>query len=127
MAVVSRADRNDVLMLERTVDRNLILAFPNDDKITPKISDFEVINYVLMSNELGERWCVVTLKNNSSGNRIFENTQLMALFSDGNRKAPLHYKLSFKGRETQSITISFGVSKFPILTIYSSNDTQPDA
>ena len=116
-----QAEDTEVLNVDRSVANNINLSFPNDNNIKPKSGDFEIVNYVLMSNEMGERWSVITLTNLSSGNRDLEQDHLMALFADGSRKSPLQYKLNFKGNETQSITVSFGEYKFPILSIYSSN------
>ena len=117
----AQAEELEVLTVDRTVSNNIELSFPNDNDIKPKVSDFVIINYVLMSNESGERWSVITLTNSSSGNRELNQDYLMALFADGSRSNPLEYKLSFKGKETQSITVSFGNHKFPILSIYSRN------
>ncbi|KGJ97369.1 hypothetical protein [Colwellia psychrerythraea] len=119
---LTQAEAIEVLTVDRSVSKNLQLSFPNDNNIKPKKSDFEIINYVLMSNEVGERWSVITLTNLSSGNREFTHDHLIGLFADGSRISPLEYKLNFKGQETQSITVSFGVHKFPILSIYSSNE-----
>ena len=116
-----QAEGLEVLTVDRSVSQNIQLSFPNDNNIKPKKGDFEIVNYVLMSNELGERWSVITLTNLSSGNRAFSHQHLIALLADGRRISPLEYKLDFKGRETQSITVSFGSHKFPILSIYSSN------
>ena len=116
-----QAEDTEVLNVDRSVANNINLSFPNDNNIKPKAGDFEIVNYVLMSNEMGERWSVITLTNLSSGNRDLEQDHLMALFADGSRKSPLQYKLNFKGNETQSITVSFGEYIFPILSIYSSN------
>ncbi len=117
MTLTSMANEADMLTVDRVVATNLELAFPNDKNFQAKPSDFELVNYVIMSNELGERWAVLTLSNTSAGNRSLEHEHLMALFADGQRKYPLEFKLNFEGRETQSITVSFGESKFPILTI----------
>ncbi|MEH6454475.1 MAG: hypothetical protein V7782_15715 [Psychromonas sp.] len=116
-----QAEGLEVLTVDRSIPQNIQLSFPNDNKIEPKKGDFEIVNYVLMSNDFGERWSVITLTNLSSGNREFSHQHLIALFADGRRISPLEYKLNFKGRETQSITVSFGSHKFPILSIYSSN------
>ena len=113
----SNANETEVLTVDRVVPNNLELSFPNDRRIKPKSSDFELVNYVVMSNELGERWAVVTVRNSSTGGRSLENGHLMALFAYGDRKSPLEFKVSFEGKETQSITVSFGENKFPILTI----------
>lgn len=122
MTFTSLANETDVLTVDRVVSTNLELAFPNDKNLRAKPSDFELVNYVIMSNELGERWAVLTLTNTSAGNRTLEQDHLMALFADGERKNPLELKLNFEGRETQSITVSFGESKFPILSISSRTD-----
>jgi len=119
---LTQAEAVDVLTVDRLVSKSIQLSFPNDKNIKPKKSDFEIINYVLMSNELGERWSVITLTNLSSGNREFVHDHLIGMFADGSRISPLAYKLNFNGQETQSITVSFGVHKFPILSIYSSNE-----
>lgn len=113
----SNANETEVLTVDRVVPSNLELAFPNDRSIKPKSSDFELVNYVIMSNEMGERWAVVTLTNSSTGSRTLENGHLMALFANGKRKSPLEFKVSFEAKETQSITVSFGGNKFPILSI----------
>ena len=115
------ATENDVLSIDRSVNNDVGLYFPNDKNIQPKFSDFKILNYVLMSNETGERWAVVTLQNLSSGNRVFVDDQLLALLADGSRISPNEYKLSVKGSETVSVTISFGESKFPILAVYTNH------
>ena len=111
------ADEFEALSVDRVISNNLELVFPNDKNIKPKASDFELMNYVVMSNDLGERWAVITLNNISSGSRILEHEHLMALFADGKRQSPLAFKVSFEGQETQPITVSFGENKFPILSI----------
>jgi hypothetical protein len=123
LSLVTQAEETEILTVDRSVSKNIHLSFPNDNKVKPKKSNFEIVNYVLMSNEVGERWSVITLTNLSSGNRDLEHDHLIALFADGSRISPLQYKLNFKGKETQTITVSFGEHKFPILSIYSSNET----
>ena len=122
VSFTSQADDAEILSVDRSVTKNINLSFPNDNNIYPKEGDFEIVNYVLMSNEVGERWGVITLTNLSSGNRTLEHEHLIALLADGSRISPLEFELNFKGKETQSITVSFGENKFPILSIYSSND-----
>lgn len=112
-----KANETEMLTVDRVVPNNLELVFPNDRGIKPKPSDFKLVNYVVMSNELGERWAVVTVSNSSTGTRTLENGHLMALFADGQRKIPKAFKESFSGNETLSITVSFGENKFPILSI----------
>ena len=115
------ANTENVINVDRAIPNSLHLAFPNDANITPKKGDFNVLNYILMSNNEGERWAVITLTNLSTGNRELNEDHLLALFADGTRLPPQPFKLSFKGNETQSVTVSFAEYKFPILSVYSSN------
>lgn len=68
-------------------------------------------------------WAVLTLTNTSSGNRTLEQNNIIATFADGDKKSPLEFSLNFTGKETQSITVSFGESKFPILSINTNSET----
>jgi len=116
------AAQNNVLNVDRAIPNSMQLSFPNDNNITPKKSDFSIVNYVLMSNEIGERWAVITLTNLASGKRELNQDHLLALFADGSRLTPNEFKLGFNGNQTQSVTVSFAEHKFPILSVYSSND-----
>lgn len=109
----------DVISVDRVVPTSIELAFPNERNIEPELSDFQVNNFILMSNEEGERFAVVTIKNVSSGSRTLNHNHLMAQVSNGSRINPLPFKQPFKGDETISLTIGFGESKFPLLTVYS--------
>lgn len=111
------ANEKEVLTVDSIISHNIELAFDNDKNEKPKLSEFELVNYIVMSNDLGERWAVVTVKNQASGNRILENDHLMALFANGKRANPAHLKVNFDANETKSLTISFGENKFPLLSI----------
>ena len=117
-SVTCFANEAEVLTVDRVVSNSLELAFPNDKNIKPQSSDFILFNYVVMSNNMGERWAVITLTNSTSGSRTLKNVHLMALFANGKRKSPLDFTLNFEGNETQSITVLFGENKFPILSIF---------
>jgi len=95
------------------------LAFPNNDNIQPNRSDFSINNYVLMSSESGELWAVVTLTNTSSAKRTINQTQLVAILANGERICAEDFHESVSPNKTTSLTINFGWSKFPILSIYS--------
>jgi len=115
------AHKSETLSVDRVVPQGVELAFPNEDRQQPKIGDFDLEHYVLMSNDKGERWAVLTLTNLSKGLRILDHQHLMALFADGSRSNPKAEPYRFRGQETQTITVSFGVNKFPILSVYTRN------
>ncbi|QDP01028.1 hypothetical protein [Thalassotalea sp. PS06] len=97
------------------------LAFPNDENIVPQISDFGVLNNVLMSNEAGERWAVVTFTNLATGKRSLNQKHVMALLANGERIVPYEFSEDFEGGETLSLTLNFGENKFPLLQVYTRN------
>ncbi|MDP5149110.1 hypothetical protein [Rheinheimera baltica] len=109
----------DVLSVDTIVSNSFDLVFPNELNIQPEQSDFKVNNFILMSNEAGERWVVVTMSNTSSGRRSLTHKHLMAIVADGQRIAPIEFIQSFKANETLTLTINFGMSKFPLLSVYS--------
>ena len=114
---------DDVLSVDRVVPHSFELAFPNEDKIDPELSDFKVINFVLMSNESGERYAVVTMKNLANGSRTLNQKHLLAQLADGQRISPLPFSQAFSAKESISLTINFGQSKFPLLSVYSRTKT----
>lgn len=112
------ASASDALSVDRLSLGAMELAFPNDNNIVPEISDFRVINSILMSSEAGARWAVLTLVNNASGIRTLNNRHLIGLLADGNRIEPQEFKQSFAANQTMSITLNFGESQFPLLEVY---------
>lgn len=117
LIITFNATANDVLNVDRFVTKNVEFSFPNNKNIRAKASDFLLDNYVIMSNELGDRWAVLTLTNTSNGRRILEQDHVLALFANGDRANPIEFRLNFDGNETQSITVAFGENKFPLLSI----------
>lgn len=110
---------NEALSVETPLPSNLQLAFPNESNIQPEESPFVVESVVPMSNELGERWAVVTLRNSVSGRRTLNHKHLMALVADGTRLHPEPFTQSFLANESLSIVVNFGLRKFPLLDVYS--------
>ena len=115
------SEENETLNIEQVVSDRVELAFPNEDNIEPDLSDFTVKNYILLSNDLGERWVVVTLKNESSNHRTLTEKHLLSTLANGEHIFPADFSQTFKGKEVMSVTINFGLNKFPILSIQSRN------
>ena len=117
-AIAEEREPSEILTVDRSVNQPMPMEFPNDTKVYPMESDFKILNYVLMTSESGERWASVTIKNTSTGNRTLEVNHLHALFANGVRKGPEELKRLFNGSETVTLTLPFGKSKFPILSVY---------
>ena len=113
------AAETEKLSIDQYIPNEIRWYFPNESNIHPEKSDFAVLNYVPMSNKLGERWAVITVENRSSGTRILTQNHLLGLFADGVRKMPKEFRRPFEGKESLSVSINFGINKFPILGVYS--------
>ena len=111
----------ETINIDRVISNSTELAFPNEKNVQPEVSDLSVVNSIIMSNEEGERWAVVTVANLSSGARTLTHKHLMALTADGQRVTPNELSSHFNSNETISLTVAFGELKFPILRVYSRN------
>lgn len=109
------------LAVDRAIPSSTQLAFPNDAKVFPEISDFTVLSVIPMSNDAGERFAVATIKNQAHGRRTLTHKHLLALTAEGKRIKPMQLSTIFDGQETLSLTLSFGESKFPLLSVYTRN------
>ena len=116
---VSAFANPQALSIDRLIPENFELAFPNEQNLKPRKSDFAVVNYALMSNQVGERWAVVTIKNLATGWRMLDRKHLLAIAANGERIMPIDIQQHFKAGETLTLTINFGEHQFPILSIYS--------
>ncbi|MET1253911.1 hypothetical protein [Aliikangiella maris] len=116
---VNAREQSETLFIDKSIQGSELFQFPNDDKSYPDQSDFIILHSLFMSNEVGERWATLTIKNNAAGRRMLTRKHLMALFANGARRHPIMNEQDFKAQEVISVTISFGLNKYPILQIIS--------
>lgn len=119
LLLATTVNASESLSIDRAGIKNLDLYFPNERNVQPDQSDFEVLNYIFMSSEEGERWVVITIRNNASGTRSINQKHLLGLLASGDRVHPEEFKQTFGASETLTLTLRFGESKFPVLEIYS--------
>ena len=108
---------NETLTIDEPTPKIINLKFPNKNNIEPKISEFQLISSILMSSRTGERWATLTIKNNSSHQRLLDKEHIVAIFANGETRNPVQVKHQFTGNEEITIIINFGESKFPILRV----------
>ncbi|MGD8911433.1 MAG: hypothetical protein PVJ68_01645 [Candidatus Thiodiazotropha sp.] len=87
------------------------------ERLKPKENDFEMINYSPMSNKAGERWVLVTLRNNSTGQRFLKSEYIVATFASGEQSNPQFADQKVDGGGIVTKTIYFGTNKFPIVLL----------
>ena len=86
-------------------------------RLRPKANDFELINFTPMSNKIGERWVLLSVKNTSSGRRFLKSEYIVATFANAEQANPININESVEPGKIFSKTVFFGVNKFPVLTL----------
>lgn len=114
---VSAAEPSHTLQFEMTPYKNSEVFCENDERIHPAANDFELVDYHLMSSELGERLVLATIKNTSSGLRILKKEYAVAILGDCSRIFPAELERKFQGKETLTVQLDFGVLKYPVLKV----------
>ena len=113
---------NEVITIDPVSPKFQAYPFIDDnlerEKDLPDSSDVVIINQSLMSNEAGERWATVTLKNSAKGKRIFSEKNIYAMYADGSKGKPYQVRVKLNGGEIGSSLFYFGKHKFPILYVF---------
>ncbi|HBC58369.1 MAG TPA: hypothetical protein DCZ03_14510 [Gammaproteobacteria bacterium] len=102
------------------------LNFPETDGATADASNFEIKDYLLLSNGLGERRAVVTLINTATGQRILEGRQISARFANGDSRNAIGLSQKFSSQEHLTLNINFGRHIYPIMSISVQTVKQPN-
>lgn len=89
----------------------------NDQKIKPTKNDFELIDYTAMSSDQGDRYILATIRNQSTGQRLFNENHVIAILGDCTRIKPLSVVQKYEGNQTITTQLNFGVSRYPILKV----------
>jgi hypothetical protein len=93
------------------------LHFDDDKDIVPLKNDFELISFAPMSNDAGDRWALITVRNSASGSRKLIKKYMVATFANGKRTYAKALDIMIDGGELYSEAIEFGKSKFPIIKV----------
>lgn len=93
------------------------LNFKHDDELKPVLNDFKIIQATYLSNNIGERWAIVTFENKSTGKRFLKNESIVATFADGNQNYGLNLDEMLKGNERITKSVFFGIHQFPIVYV----------
>ncbi len=110
---------DNLLLFDENTPRFGNFSFDIDEakQLKPKKNDFKMLHFAPMSNKLGERWVLITVKNMSTGRRFLKSEYIVATFVNGEQGNPVNLEESVDGGEIFSKTIFFGISKFPIVML----------
>lgn len=111
-------DEDRLLLFDETPRfDNLSFDIDEADRLKPKANDFELLHFAPMSNKIGERWVLITVKNTSTGRRFLKSEHIVVTFANEGQKNPIGLSESIDGGQVFSKSIFFGVNKFPIVML----------
>jgi hypothetical protein len=112
-------NKDNLLLFDENTPKFDKFSFDIDEleRLKPKKNDFELLHFAPMSNQIGERWVLITVRNKATGHRILKSEHIVATFVNGKQAYPVVIEKSIDGGEDFSETIFFGVSKFPIVML----------
>lgn len=109
---------DDTLIFEQSPSINSPIHFKQDAPLVPDANNFELMHWQLMSNRNGERWAMVTIKNNATGQRLLAHKDIVATFANGEQSFPvIEVREAFQSKEVRTFSIYFGERRFPIAFI----------
>lgn len=107
-----------VLQFDRTYPGGTGLRFERGTRdLQPEIGTFSLIEFRPMSNDIGERWALVSVENSSHGERFLKNRHLVATFADGRQAYARNLNDRVGGGELLSKAVFFGHSPFPLVRV----------
>ncbi len=109
---------SDALFIQKASHKD-VPVFCDEEFRKPSRNDFEIIDYDVMNSEIGQRFVLVSIRNNSTGQRILSNKDLLGIFANCKARFPETFKKKLSGGETVTQTLSFGVNRFPIIKLVS--------
>jgi len=117
---VREVSKNTLLLFDENTPqvKNFYFDIDEHERLKPRPNDFELVHFAPMSNERGERWVLVTVRNTAVGRRFLKRDYIVATFANAhqaNPSASLNEKID--AGESFTTTISFGVYKFPIVML----------
>ncbi len=92
--------------------------FDRDNPLEPDSSSFILLDASSLSSDSGERWALVSLRNDAGGQRILRDDYLVAEFANGDRRHASNLEGSFAAAEQQRKMVFFGYHRFPILRVF---------
>ena len=118
MSFAAEVDDDRLLLFDDT-PRFEYLSFDieESDRLKPKENDFELLHFAPMSNKIGERWVLITVKNTSTGSRFLKSEHIVATFANEEQRNPRGLSESIDGGQIITKAIFFGVNKFPIVML----------
>lgn len=109
------------LSVDRPFPFEKMAPFYKNDELKPLSSTFTVEKQVFLSNDLGERKAVVTIKSSTTSLRRLSRKQIIAVFANGDKQFPSIGDERILIGESVTLVLDFGTHQYPIMYLYTKN------
>lgn len=108
---------NRSLVFDQQVAKEMAIQFEIEEDLYPTRSTFEIEDIAFLSNEAGERWALVVVRNTAREARTFTEDQLIGFFASGKHSHPNKLATRIEGSRSETIMIPFGESTMPLVKL----------
>lgn len=116
-AFSSSLDEDDVISFDASPFRNSNVFCETNGDVSPRSNEFKLLDYAVMSSKDGRRYALITIENESGGQRIFEHYHLVSTMGDCSRLTPKPIKIIVSSGEVVTFKVDFGVQQYPIVNL----------
>ncbi|MGK0236656.1 MAG: hypothetical protein ACKVGW_14935 [Verrucomicrobiia bacterium] len=108
---------DSALSFDKPIAQTMEFRFDIEEDLYPDQSTFKIVDFAFLSNEKGERAALVNLTNTAVAPRTLAPNQIYGFFADGTYRRPTNSSDRIDGGKTNSVLLSFGVSKTPLVKL----------
>lgn len=105
------------LHFDQPIAKEMAIDFQIEEDLYPNRSSFELLDFAFLSNEAGERWALVVVRNTVHEFRSFSANQIIGFFASGNYRNPVSLNKRIEGKKTETFMIPFGKSDMPLVKL----------
>jgi len=111
------SEEDSALFFDKPIAQSMEFLFDIEEDLYPDQSTFKIKDFAFLSNERGERAALVNITNTAAAPRTLAPNQIYGLFADGTYRRPSNSSDRVDGGKTNSVLLSFGVSKTPLVKL----------
>ena len=83
----------------------------------PQVSSFQINYHAFLSNELGERYALVTVSKSTASSSEFGTQDVIAVLASGQRIFPIRIEGERRITDRGTLLLAFGIQKFPVVKL----------
>lgn len=111
------SEEDSAFFFDKPIAQSMEFRFDIEEDLYPDQSSFKIKDFAFLSNEKGERAALINLTNTAVAPRSLSPNQIYGFFADGTYRRPSNSSGRVDGGKTNSVLLSFGVSKTPLVKL----------